>query len=484
MKRLFIMLIIACSAITTTTALAQKKQVANTPKNVIKSFEFITDLYGQKDKQTYSITKNPNTGIIESKEVITHFICDKSDPYITMMGDDFHKDEPVSYQLHHIAKGNTENFNLKVVTNDSQKNNYLRIRTKQNQEMWFMCCKNPTNPQLRDAYAIVWEDINNDKVEGDIFMITSLRPDIYEEKIATSSKTFKIEGRIDDEIKDSLYNVYIADSYDELNSLADDDYVACIPVINKRFEYTVELDKPKAGRIRCIFPDGSLCSAWINLDMVPGETYHITVHNGYYDEDFDYERRVGRLSGKSLVVGHDNDDAPDYVIEDTVAIDGYVAEEPYDAATQASVPLANLTETQKMDLQQKALAIQEKMKLVEKLYNTIGKNLEKTIYTGGKPSNWGYTDTFFNQITEQNKQIDNQFEVFLKTASNYGMPNKELAEAISEGMINFLTKQNKGFNECYKKYGFLSKAATKCQKNVNKLTEKYMKELSKQMSKL
>ena len=44
-----------------------------------------------------------------------------------------------------------------------------------------MAVKNPENPQLRDVYAIVWENKGDpENVEGMIYMITSLRPDIYE----------------------------------------------------------------------------------------------------------------------------------------------------------------------------------------------------------------------------------------------------------------------------------------------------------------
>ena len=154
-------------------------------------------------------------------------------------------------------------------------------------------------------------------IEGTIYMITSLRPDVYEKAVGTSKKTFKIEGRVDEQIKDSLYNIYIADTRDALYALSDDDYVACVPVVNKRFEFQTELDHPCVGRLRCIFPDGELCSAWIDLDFVPGETYRITVHNGYYDEDRDYERRVGRQSGRSLLVSN----SPTMFEADTVAID-------------------------------------------------------------------------------------------------------------------------------------------------------------------
>ena len=83
MKHLFIMLLFACSAVTTASAQQRlKPTIVSNPNNVIKAFEFLIDLYGQKAGQTYSVEKNPNTGIIESSERIVAFTCKKSEPYI------------------------------------------------------------------------------------------------------------------------------------------------------------------------------------------------------------------------------------------------------------------------------------------------------------------------------------------------------------------------------------------------------------------
>ena len=90
-----------------------------------------------------------------------------------------------------------------------------------------MCCKNPDNPQLRDAYAIVWEETKDKKVAGTVFMITSLRPDMYERSMSSglfandqeaAKKTFKLEGRVGDDLTDSLYVFYIAETGEELNN--------------------------------------------------------------------------------------------------------------------------------------------------------------------------------------------------------------------------------------------------------------------------
>lgn len=477
MKKIFIMLFVALAAVTT--ASAQKpKANANVPTNVISRFDYIVNMYGQTDKQRYSVIKNPNTNQIESSEKITHFVGgDDADADFIRMA--FTADEPLCYQILHLVPGDRDFFSIKVVNNEPGQKT-LNLRTNMNQEMWYMAVKNPENPQLRDVYAVTWEKNKNGELEGDVYMVTSLRPDIYQQNLEQSSKTFKIEGRIDGEIKDSLYNVYIADSYAELNALGDDDYVACVPVVNKRFEYSVELDKPKAGRIRCIFPDGSLCSAWINLDMVPGETYRITVHNGYFDEDRDYERRVGRYSGKSLIAGHDNDDNSSPVVIDEK---GNVVE--YSPAEQTSRPFASLTEDELKTVQTKARAIEERVKLVMDLWeNGIAKvlNSTSTVYQSGKRKEASDMDTFFEQIIKHNEQIDKQFENLIKTLNDYDVEKIHIVELIKEGILNdFLSKQNKALIGIYAHLGALSKVGTKCQKQVNNLTEKYLNEMSKVM---
>ena len=314
MKRLIIMLLILGSA--AAPALAQSKSKEQKkydltimmdkeqqyPLRVFRLLKSIRDKFGMRQGQTYSVLKNPNTGLIESAERITRFSCLVDE--LKTIDQVFMDDEPFSYQILHLLPGTPQQFDIKVVSADGQRSKTLPIRTKPTQEMWYLAAKNLENPQLRDVYAIVWEteDIGiGIEAEGTIYGISSLRPDLYTKSVESNKRMFKIEGRVDENIKDSLYNIYIANTHEALNALGDNEYVACVPVVNKRFEWQTELDQPCVGRLRCIFPDGSLCSAWIDLDFVPGETYHITVHNGYYDDDVAYEQRVGRFSGKSLI---------------------------------------------------------------------------------------------------------------------------------------------------------------------------------------
>ena len=438
------MLLIACSAVTTisadSSAAPQKK-----PETVIFTLNAIIQKFGQNEGQVYSVNRNPNTGIIESSIKIVPFRCSanriQNDNVMNAVAINFPKEEPLAYQFLHVQPGSNELFSLKVITNNGTNQSTQRIRTNKNQEMWLMCCKNPENPQLRDAYAIVWE--HTDEIEGTIYMISSLRPDMYEK--AAESRMFKIVGRVDENIKDSLYNIYIAESREALYNLEDHEYVACVPVVNKRFEWQTELTKPCVGRLRCIFPDGKLCSAWIDLDFVPGETYNITVHNGYYDEDKDYERRVGRQSGHSLI-------EPNAVkVEDS----------------QSFKP----TEVQRMQLEPITELARMKIEEIKSLYQQLrSKNLS-----------WVNKGAVFDNITKKNKELDKQFQDVIKVVKGIKMPKNEESKALSElykEILKFYSEQNRGLTEMSGQ-AQLPKSAQKTQETVNKIIQKYMNEMSK-----
>ena len=444
MKRIIVMLLIACSAVTTISAdpsaAPQKK-----PETVIFTLNAIIQKFGQNEGQVYSVNRNPNTNIIESSIKIVPFRCSanriQNDNVMNAVAINFPKEEPLAYQFLHVQPGSNELFSLKVITNNGTNQSTQRIRTNKNQEMWLMCCKNPENPQLRDAYAIVWE--HTDEIEGTIYMISSLRPDMYEK--AAESRMFKIVGRVDENIKDSLYNIYIAESREALYNLEDHEYVACVPVVNKRFEWQTELTKPCVGRLRCIFPDGKLCSAWIDLDFVPGETYNITVHNGYYDEDKDYERRVGRQSGHSLI-------EPNAVkVEDS----------------QSFKP----TEVQRMQLEPIVELAKMKIEEIKSLYQQLrSKNLS-----------WVNKGAVFDNITKNNKELDKQFQDVIKVVKGLKFPKNEESKAWSElykEILKFYSEQNRGLTEMSGQ-AQLPKSAQKTQETVNKIIQKYMNEMSK-----
>ena len=476
MKRILIMLLIVSSA--AVPALAQSKSKAQKkydltvtmnkeqqyPLRVFRLLRSIRDKFGMKEGQTYSVLKNPNTGLIESAERITRFSCNVNE--LKTIDEDFMADEPFSYQILHLLPGNTQQFDIKVVSADGQRSTTLPIRTKPTQEMWYLATKNLENPQLRDVYAIVWETGDFDTTaEGTIYGISSLRPDLYTKNVETSKNTFRIDGRVGYDLTDSLYVVYMADTAEELDKQADDAFIAYMPVKNKRFSFNVEIDKPKVGRIRTVMPDGSLCHLWTNLDFVPGETYQITTHNGYYDEDRDYERRVGRYSGKSLlnkrqIRGIDDisvvDDA-DVMIADTVA-----AEDVYTYLERILPP-------------EEAAKISARVKAIEAHAQMI-KEFFEAIKDTPFPASGVRLESLYKKILPLSKSIDTHFSRLVKMAKDNCLSPNEQVE-MYKFIIDIYRYQNRKLNEASSVH--YNKSARKLQKYITSQIEKYLGEMQK-----
>ena len=489
------MLLIACSTITTASADPTSTAPQKKPENVIRIMNTLIDRFGAKERQIYSVNRNPNTGTIESSIRAVTFYCDAPGSYIPQVVDCFTKDEPLSYQFMHLTNSNDQKVIVDVLTNNGQNNTQVHVRTLKEEELWFMCTKNPENPQLRDVYAISWKYVENKRVaSGSVYMITSLRPDLYQKNMSSAGllsdnkNTFTIDGRVGYDLNDSLYVVYIADTAEELNDLKDSDFVATMPVVNKRFTFSIELDKPKVGRIRTVMPDGSLCELWTNLDFVPGETYRITTHNGYYDEDRDYEQRVGRYSGKSLLSELQKrgvDDASGKIEWDPREEDG-VTVEPEIHLSQSVRDIEawrfSLSPQQEIALEQKSKNLRSCMKMVQDAYEVIANIMGQG--PAFKARLGIYVDQQCDEILKRNKELDKAFSDMVKSIKATNPPQSFLDEMYSEGfkeILDVFTKQNNSFNEFFMARGSLSKKAKKTQKYINSLTEKYMTEMTKHL---
>ena len=459
MKRLIIMLLIlgnaAAPALAQSKSKEQKKydltimtnKEQKYPLRVFRLLRDIRDKFGMRRGQTYSVLKNPNTGLIESAERITRFSCLVDE--LKTIDRVFMDDEPFSYQILHLLPGNTQQFDIKVVSADGQRSSNLPIRTKPTQEMWYLAAKNLENPQLRDVYAIVWEtDDLGIEAKGTIYGISSLRPDLYTKNVESSKRMFKIEGRVDENIKDSLYNIYIANTHEALNALGDNEYVACVPVVNKRFEWQTELDHPCVGRLRCIFPDGSLCSAWIDLDFVPSETYHITVHNGYYDDDVAYEQRVGRFSGKSLITPLEKIDSLE------------TADEWRKSLTQEQMEKGEIIKN----------AIDDDMEMIYEYYQQI-KNESQSSST---LSSRDRVDMLYKLIINKNKKLDSHIKELVKIAKDV-----HVSVDLYKTILKIYGEQNQIINELRNSEARFTNNAEKLQKYINGQIEKYLNEMSK-----
>ncbi|MBO4602895.1 MAG: DUF4154 domain-containing protein [Salinivirgaceae bacterium] len=102
---------------------------------------------------------------------------------------------------------------------------------------------------------------------------------------------FVIEGAVDPGITDSCYLIYFADENFEIIETP----VACVPVVDKKFHYEVELNDLTVCRIRCIFPGGEICSDWIETFAAPGVTFGLTVRNGFYTPSSQYSNYLSKI---------------------------------------------------------------------------------------------------------------------------------------------------------------------------------------------
>ena len=95
------------------------------------------------------------------------------------------------------------------------------------------------------------------------------------------SKTFVIEGFVDEAITDSAYNVFVGDKDFMVNMR--EAPAAVVVVKDKKFHFESNIDYPTNIYLQAIFPGNIPCQAYVHLYLVPGGTAKLTVHNGYFD---------------------------------------------------------------------------------------------------------------------------------------------------------------------------------------------------------
>ena len=180
---------------------------------------------------------------------------------------------------------------------------------------------------------------------------------------------------------------------------------------------------------------------------------------------------MGRYSGKSLINSE--------VVVDTVAvIDDFETEAPVVSEYATPQPKRNNnlkqqpTPLQKMQIEAKGKAFEAKMEAIKASYAALKPFIDLKTLAG--------TDSYFAQITKQNKELDADFHELIKWLEGF-VPDIQKPDFLGTGykeLLKFYTEQNQGFTELIKACGVLPKTAQKTQKELNKLIEKNMAELS------
>ena len=156
------------------------------------------------------------------------------------------------------------------------------------------------------------------------------------------------------------------------------------------------------------------------------------------------------------------------IVEDEVAVDTVavieesVAEQP--VVSEFTTPQPSQTskwqpsQQQMAQLMSKGMAIQVNMDAIKATYKSMKPFFDAKNFAG--------TDKIFEQITKQNKALDENFQELIKALKGFEIPYDKRAEFFSEGykgILKFFTEQNQGFTEILKEFGTLPKGAQKAQ---------------------
>lgn len=363
------------------------------PKSLESALERLSKKCGDMYAASQHTFINPDTGVLEEKTEVIPVKCKENDDALQHVIRCFEDDKECGYQYVHIQPGEMQNFTITTGSGS------ITPRTDNSQEMWILNVKNPENPRLRDNYTLV---LDNGKPvrNGKIYRVTSIRPDLIKDDVAAMrgrmpvpavlNTRFVLEGTVDDAIADSCYNVYVADTQSEIG---DNSIVACVPVVNKKFRYEADVDRIKAGRIRALFPGDELCSAWIDFKLVPGLTLKMTVHNGWYNIENNYEYNAKIFERSSM------------------------ADMPGLAAELYGVNINDLEEA-KAGLGQKETELRFALEEYRKMLEEIEKRMNADFHTfGNSPSSRKYRMELYRQsqeISQRMKELIDQYSSTIK----------------------------------------------------------------------
>ncbi len=99
--------------------------------------------------------------------------------------------------------------------------------------------------------------------------------------LSFAQKAFKLNGKVSEGLRDVRYLLYVSDADLNISNVPDD--TIDVNMKNRSFSFTRKYKEPRRARLQAIFEDGSICSAYMGIIIVPGETVSLTVKNGTFD---------------------------------------------------------------------------------------------------------------------------------------------------------------------------------------------------------
>ena len=238
------------------------------PEHALEAIRHFGEIYGKKSEKTVTIKRNQFDDSVESEVTILPFECPVG--LLTNIKNAFNQDKDLCYEMGLYEPG--YNGTYKTYTGKTR-DQYIWTKTKPEQGIYYMNFINDKNPELRDQITLVWEvvyettqvkdfhmasgwrkEVTGSMIEGKIFFITSLRPDLVEKNDKRYTFPFSSsnsEPDIDTIAVDTCYadSIVIHDDFQEImDKITDGKYKW---VMQKK---TYDIDKWAKNRGK--LPDG------------------------------------------------------------------------------------------------------------------------------------------------------------------------------------------------------------------------------------
>ena len=158
---------------------------AEPPYNVLQAVKDLETKYALPSKKTIVTKRNSATDQLESSLTIIPFECPNGMGIITAVKEAFEKDKDLATRWGLFEPGND---GLMTTYTGNTPDQYIKTSENTFQGLYFINTTNPDNPTLRDQVAVQWQ--GGDKITGNIFRITSLKPELVEANAAKGKDDF------------------------------------------------------------------------------------------------------------------------------------------------------------------------------------------------------------------------------------------------------------------------------------------------------
>lgn len=194
-------------------AFAQENKDVN--KVISEVMDEISNIFGDKEEYTYSISRNPESNAIISEVDVRPFHSGQQtvEEAIQHLLSTFEQNKELAYNYAHIQPRAGQS--ISTCTGDDKESTFCILEGPDvSYQLVFMEIKDGFNPQHRNFYGIKWRNLDN-KTDGVLYRIHSRRPDLIF-KDAEHEGDISISDIVGDDAQDINTLQKLSNYYDSL----------------------------------------------------------------------------------------------------------------------------------------------------------------------------------------------------------------------------------------------------------------------------